>query len=87
VSVRSLPTFPTHLPHAGCQADYEVPLFSLLRMVCGTPHLPSYLCVGIRMLILWDVVWIASLLLGLVNFLGTSEREIGSNLFLNDFGG
>jgi hypothetical protein len=56
-------------------------------MVCGTPHLPSSLCVGIRMPILWDVVWIASLFLGHVNFLGTSEREIGSNLFLNDFGG
>ena len=41
---------------------------SLLSLVCGTPHLPSFLCVGIRTLILWDVVWIASLLIGLASF-------------------
>jgi hypothetical protein len=44
---------------------------SLLSLVCGTPHLPSFLCVGIRTLILWDVVWIASLLIGLASFLET----------------
>jgi hypothetical protein len=41
---------------------------SLLSLVYGTPHIASYLCVVIWILILWDVAWMTSPLLGLVSF-------------------
>ena len=44
--------------------------FSLLSLVCGTPLCPFCLCAVTLMLILQVGVWSASLLLGLVSFLG-----------------
>jgi hypothetical protein len=62
--------FPRALPTGRLSNELWGTFVSVLSFVYGTPHLLSYLCVGIQTLILWDVIWIASLLLGPIRFWG-----------------